>query len=75
MLSLLAALLIAQAHVHGSDAGTASDKDSAVPAHQPHPLDANAPKPRGTMTKLEVEGQPSQAYVARPHGKPQGRCW
>jgi carboxymethylenebutenolidase len=72
MLRLLAALLIAQAHVHGSDAGAASDKDSAIPAHQPHPLDANAPRPQGTMTKLEVQGQPSQAYVARPHGKPQG---
>jgi carboxymethylenebutenolidase len=72
MLSVLAALLIAQAHVHGGDAGTASDKDSAVPAHQPHPLDANPPKPQGTMTKLSVANQGSQAYVARPKGKPQG---
>jgi carboxymethylenebutenolidase len=73
MLTVLAALLIAQAHLHGAaDAGAASDKDSAVPAHQPHPLDANAPKPRGAMTNLEVAGQPSQAYVARPQGKARG---
>jgi len=73
MLTILAALLIAQAHVHGgADAGTASDKDSKVPAHQAHPLDANAPKPRGSMTKLDVQGQPSQAYVARPKGTPHG---
>lgn len=70
---VLAALLIAQAHVHGTaDAGAASDKDSKVPAHQPHPLDADAPRPRGSMTKLEVGGQPSQAYLARPKGKAQG---
>jgi carboxymethylenebutenolidase len=72
MLTVLATLLIAQAHVHGADAGAASDKDSAVPAHQPHPMDANAPHPKGSMVKLDVGGQPSQAYVARPKGKPQG---
>lgn len=73
MLKLLAALLIAQAHVHGSaDAGTASDRDSAVPAHQPHPLDANAPRPQGKAVQLTVAGKPSTAYVARPKGKPQG---
>jgi carboxymethylenebutenolidase len=72
MLSILAALLFAQAHVHGGDAGAASDKDSPVPAHQPHPLDANAPRPQGTMTNLNVGKESSQAYVARPKGKPQG---
>jgi len=72
MLNVLAALLIAQAHVHGGDAGAASDKDSAVPAHQAHPLDANAPKPQGKMTKLSVGKESSQAYVAHPKGKPQG---
>ena len=72
MISVLAALLIAQAHVHGGDAGAASDKDSAVPAHQPHPLDAHPPRPQGRMEKLDVGGQASQAYVARPKGKPQG---
>ena len=65
-------LLIAQAHVHGGDAGAASDKDSAVPAHQAHPLDASAPKPQGKMTKLSVGKESSQAYVAHPKGKPQG---
>jgi carboxymethylenebutenolidase len=53
MPTLLAALLIAQAHVHGS-------------------VDPNAPKPQGSMTKLQVGKQTSQAYVARPRGKPQG---
>jgi carboxymethylenebutenolidase len=72
MLTVVAALLIAQAHVHGADAGTASDKDSQVPAHQAHPLDASAPKPQGKMTQLDVGGQPSQAYVAAPKGKPRG---
>jgi len=73
MLSILAALLIAQAHAHGGDAGqAASDKDSAVPAHQAHPLDANPPRPQGSMTKLKVANQSSGAYVARPKGKPQG---
>ena len=72
MLTVLAALLIAQAHVHGADAGAASDKDSKVPAHQPHPLDAKAPQPTGSMTKLQVGGEASQAYVARPKGKAQG---
>lgn len=68
MLTIVAALLIAQAHVHGA----ASDKDSAVPAHQPHPLDADAPKPQGRMTKLAVGGQSSKAYLAEPKGKPRG---
>jgi len=72
MLTVLAALLIAQAHVHGGDAVAASDKDSAVPAHQPHPMDPNAPQPAGKAVKLEVAGHPSQAYVAHPKGKPQG---
>ncbi|MGZ6125084.1 MAG: dienelactone hydrolase family protein [Myxococcales bacterium] len=73
MLTVLAALLIAQAHVHGAaDAGAESDKDSAVPAHQPHPLDAQAPRPQGSMATLQVAGQASQAYVARPKGKPRG---
>ncbi|MGZ6126321.1 MAG: hypothetical protein ACXWLR_15240, partial [Myxococcales bacterium] len=73
MMTILAALHLAQAHVHGAaDAGAASDKDSKVPAHQQHPLDADAPRPQGSMTKLDVGGQPAQAYVARPKGKPQG---
>ena len=72
MTKLLAALLIAQAHVHGGDAGAASDRDSAVPAHQPHPLDANAPRPQGKAVQLKVAGANSQAYVARPKDKPRG---
>ena len=72
MPTVLAALLIAQAHVHGADAGAASDERSAVPAHQPHPLDSRPPRPQGKMTKLDVGGEPSQAYVARPKGKPHG---
>src|ERR1700704_5922070 len=73
MLPLLAAALLAQAHVHGSDAGAASGKDASVPMSQlPHALDPDAPKPEGTMTKLQAGGQPSEAYVARPQGKPRG---
>ena len=72
MLTILAAMLIAQAHVHGAEPGVASDKHSAIPAHQPHPLDADPPKAQGKMTALEVEGQRSQAYVAHPTGKSQG---
>src|SRR5207237_1372138 len=48
MLTLLAALLIGQAHVH--DAGA----DSAAMAAQPHPFDPDAPKPKGSMTELKV---------------------
>src|SRR5919198_2669150 len=69
MMMLVAAALIAQAHVH-TDAGSA---DGSVPMAQlPHALDANAPKPRGSMTKLRVGDRTSEAYVARPQGKPQG---
>ena len=66
MLTLLAALLIGQAHVH--DAGT----DSAAMAAQPHPFDPDAPKPKGSMTELKVGDQTSKAYVAHPKGKPKG---
>ena len=73
MLPLLAAALLAQAHVHESDAGAASGKDASVPMSQlPHPLDPDAPKPEGTVTKLQAGGQPSEAYVARPQGRPRG---
>jgi len=71
MLSVVAAALIAQAHVH--DAGTAAGKDAGVPMSQlPHPLDADAPKSKGSMTKLRTGSETSEAYVARPQGKPQG---
>jgi len=61
MLPLLAALLVAQAHVH----------DSAE--HTPPPVSKEAaPKPQGKMTELKVAGQTSQAYVARPKGKAKG---
>src|SRR5947207_6306163 len=73
MLPLLAAALLAQAHVHESDAGAASGNDASVPMSQlPHPLDPDAPKPEGTVTKLQAGGQPSEAYVARPQGRPRG---
>jgi len=65
MLTFLAAVLLAQAHVHGADAG--------VPMESlPHALDKNAPKPHGTMTSLKVGSDTSQAYVARPKDKPHG---
>jgi carboxymethylenebutenolidase len=59
----------AEEHQHGA---AASDKDSAVPAHQKHPLDPNAPKPKGKTVELKVSGESAKAYVARPSGKPQG---
>jgi carboxymethylenebutenolidase len=58
--------VVAQQHVHGADAG------SSVPAREKHPLDPNAPKPRGTMTELPVGDQQSRAYVAKPQGDPKG---
>jgi carboxymethylenebutenolidase len=65
MLFLLAAALVAQAHVHEADGG--------VPMGQlPHALDRNAPRPGGSMTPLKIGSETSQAYVARPKGKPQG---
>ncbi|TMA90206.1 MAG: dienelactone hydrolase family protein [Deltaproteobacteria bacterium] len=73
MLTLLTALLIAQGHVHeAGDAATASGTYSAAMAAQPHPLDPDAPKPKGSMTELKIGDQTSKAYVARPKGKPQG---
>jgi carboxymethylenebutenolidase len=73
MLTLLAALLIAQVHVHDAgDAGASSEKESAAMALQPHPFDPAMPKPKGSMTDLKVADQTSKAYVARPEGKPQG---
>src|SRR5919197_4202957 len=72
MLILVAAALIAQGHGHG-DGGTADGKDGSVPMSQlPHPLDAKAPAPKGSMTKLRVGNESSDAYLARPQGKPQG---
>jgi carboxymethylenebutenolidase len=65
---LAAAPLPAQAqHAHGGD-----DSNSAVPAHQPHPYDPNAPKPQGKMVSLTVSGEESKAYEADPKGKPKG---
>jgi carboxymethylenebutenolidase len=60
---------VAQEHQHGS---TASDEGSKVPAHQMHPLDASAPKPRGQNLSLKVEGKTAKAYVAKPNGQIKG---
>jgi carboxymethylenebutenolidase len=65
MLALFAALLLAQTHQH-------DDSKSQVPSHQNHPYDKDAPKPMGRMMDLDVAGQTSKAYVAKPKGKPQG---
>jgi carboxymethylenebutenolidase len=56
----------AQQHEHGSDAG------AKVPAHQKHPLDANAPRPKGSSVSLDVQGETSSAYLAKPRAKPRG---
>ena len=61
MLPILAALLVAQAHVHDA------------PAHNPPPMSKEAaPKPRGAAVELKVDGKTSPAYVARPKGAPKG---
>ena len=56
MLTVLAALLIAQAHVHEPPPRTAEP----------------APKAKGSMIELTVGGAPAKAYLARPAGKPKG---
>jgi carboxymethylenebutenolidase len=50
-------------------AAPAADRDRAVPAHQPHPVDAAAPAPTGQLVALEGA---SQAYVARPKAAAKG---
>src|SRR5437879_3688383 len=60
---------LAQQHAH-PDAG--ADKDSNVPAHQNHPLDPQAPKPKGSITQLKVQGGQAKAYLAKPKDKPKG---
>ena len=57
-------------HQHGDDAK--SDVSSNVPAHQKHPMDANAPKPRGQNLTLKVGGESAKAYVSKPKGSPKG---
>jgi len=49
-----------------------SDKDSAVPAHQAHPFDADMPKPKGTLVELKIGDKGSTAYVAKPAGEAKG---
>ena len=61
MLTILAALLIAQAHVHDA------------PEHTPPPMSKEAaPRLRGSAIDLTVAGQTSPAYVAKPKGAPKG---
>src|SRR5467141_817951 len=64
----LALPALAQEHVH--DAG--SDKDAKVPAHQAHPMDPSAPKPKGASLSLKAGGGEANAYVAKPKAKPRG---
>jgi carboxymethylenebutenolidase len=71
ILLLVAALAfpaLAQEHAHGS----ASDKDSKVPANQKHPMDPDAPKPTGQSISLQVQGGQANAYAARPKAKAKG---
>jgi carboxymethylenebutenolidase len=71
ILLLVAALAfpaLAQEHAHGS----ASDKDSKVPANQKHPMDPDAPKPTGQSISLQVQGGQANAYAARPKTKAKG---
>jgi carboxymethylenebutenolidase len=57
-------------HQHGGEGN--SDAGSKVPTHQKHPLDANAPRPRGQNITLKVGGESAKAYVAKPQGAPKG---
>jgi carboxymethylenebutenolidase len=60
MLTLLAALLVAQAHAHGAP-------------HNPPPMArAPAPKPNGSTVELKVGQEISKAYVAKPKRRPRG---
>ena len=63
--------LAAGARVHASPSG--SDGESAVPAHQKHPVDPKPPAPKGRSVELRLPGgRTSTAYVARPKGAPHG---
>lgn len=68
MLPLLAALLLAQAHVHPA----AGDANNAVPEHQHHPFDKDAPPPQGSTIELKAGTETSRAYVANPKGRIRG---
>src|SRR5437763_5178077 len=68
LVAALAFPALAQEHAHGS----ASDKDSKVPANQKHPMDPSAPKPMGQSISLQVQGGQANAYVARPKQKAKG---
>ena len=61
MLTLLAALLLAQTHVHDA------------PLHNPPPISNDAaPKLQGSNVDLAVAGKTSQAYLAKPKGAAKG---
>ena len=63
--------LAAEPHAQASAAG--ADAESAVPAHQKHPVDPKHPVPRGKPVELTLPGgKSSTAYVARPKGAPHG---
>ena len=58
----------AEEHVHGSG----SNKDAKVPVHQMHPMDSQAPRPKGRNVSLKADGGEAKAYVAKPKAKPRG---
>jgi len=64
----LALPVFAQEHVHGSG----SDKDARVPVNQKHPLDPQAPRPKGQTVSIKAGGGEAKGYVAKPQGKPKG---
>jgi len=74
MLTLLAAALLRQAHVHETDAGAASGKDASVPMSQlPHPFGPRCAEAGGDDDEApKIRGQPSEAYLARPRAEPRG---
>jgi carboxymethylenebutenolidase len=68
LLLALAVPAFAQEHVHASG----SDKDAKVPVNQKHPIDPQAPRPKGQTVSLKVDGGEAKAYVAKPKAKPKG---
>jgi carboxymethylenebutenolidase len=65
--------LAAEPPAHAASSSPDSDADSAVPAHQKHPVDPKPPAPKGKRVELTLPGgRTSGAYVARPRQAPHG---
>ena len=66
------ALMLGLAVLSLSTAALADDKakkPATIPEKEKHPVDANLPKPTGTIMDLKVGDAMAKAYVARPTGE------